>query len=125
MLCIAIDTAVNPLFPVSQSEFMDHFLFNRGDASGVFALYDVCHHFRKLQMLLSGKLAVPYPVYGYVRIYIPKHIQIDIYVLIDLVKAPEAGTREETYDNLTIEIDPDCTECIKWIKANLDVDLTF
>ena len=47
------------------------------------------------------------------------------YVLIDLVKAPEAGIREETYDTLTIEIDPDCTECIKWIKANLDVDLTF
>ena len=47
------------------------------------------------------------------------------YVLIDLVKAPEAGIREETYDTLTIEIDTDCTECIKWIKANLDVDLTF
>ena len=47
------------------------------------------------------------------------------YVLIDLVKAPEAGIIEETYDTLTIEIDPDCTECIKWIKANLDVDLTF
>ena len=45
------------------------------------------------------------------------------YVYIELVTAPEAGMDEETYDSLIIDIDANCTECIAWIKANLNIDL--
>ena len=47
----------------------------------------------------------------------------DSYVYIELVTAPEAGMDEETYDSLIIDIDANCTECIAWIKANLNIDL--
>ncbi len=47
------------------------------------------------------------------------------YVYIELVTAPEAGMDEETYDSLTIDIDANCTECIAWIKANLNLDIEF
>lgn len=47
----------------------------------------------------------------------------DSYVYIELVTAPEAGAFDETYDSLVINIDPDCTECIAWLKANLNIDL--
>lgn len=45
------------------------------------------------------------------------------YVYIELVTAPEAATGDETYDSLVVDIDADCTECIAWIKANLNIDL--
>ena len=45
------------------------------------------------------------------------------YVYIELVSIPDAATDEDTYDSLVIEIDPDCTECIAWLKANLNIDL--
>lgn len=48
----------------------------------------------------------------------------DSYVYIELVTAPEAATGDETYDDsLVIDIDADCTECIAWVKANLNIDL--
>lgn len=48
----------------------------------------------------------------------------DSYVYIELVTAPEAATGDETYDDsLVVDIDADCTECIAWIKANLNIDL--
>lgn len=48
----------------------------------------------------------------------------DSYVYIELVTAPEAATGDETYDDsLVVDIDADCTECIVWIKANLNIDL--
>lgn len=48
----------------------------------------------------------------------------DSYVYIELVTAPEAATGDETYDDsLVVGIDADCTECIAWIKANLNIDL--
>ena len=48
----------------------------------------------------------------------------DSYVYIELVTAPEAATGDETYDDsLVIDIDADCTECIAWIKANLNIDI--
>ncbi len=48
----------------------------------------------------------------------------DPYVYIELVTAPEAATGDETYDDsLVVDIDADCTECIAWIKANLNIDL--
>jgi len=45
------------------------------------------------------------------------------YVYIELVSIPDAANEEDTYDSLVIEIDADCTECIAWIKANLNIDL--
>ena len=46
------------------------------------------------------------------------------YVYIELVTAPEAATGDETYDDsLVVDIDADCTECIAWVKANLNIDL--
>ena len=48
----------------------------------------------------------------------------DSYVYIELVTAPEAATGDETYDDsLVIDIDADCTECIAWIMANLNIDI--
>lgn len=48
----------------------------------------------------------------------------DSYVYIELVTAPEAATGDETYnDSLVVDIDADCTECIAWVKANLNIDL--
>ena len=48
----------------------------------------------------------------------------DSYVYIELVTAPEAATGDETYDDsLVVDIDADCTECIAWFKANLNIDL--
>lgn len=48
----------------------------------------------------------------------------DSYVYIELVTAPEAATGDETYDDsLVVDIDADCTECIAWVKANLNIDL--
>lgn len=47
----------------------------------------------------------------------------DSYVYIELVTAPEVATGDETYDSLVVDIDADCTECIAWIKANLNIDL--
>lgn len=45
------------------------------------------------------------------------------YVYIELVSIPDAANEEDTYDSLVIEIDADCTECIAWVKANLNIDL--
>lgn len=45
------------------------------------------------------------------------------YVYIELVSTPDTANEEDTYDSLVIEIDADCTECIAWIKANLNIDL--
>lgn len=45
------------------------------------------------------------------------------YVYIELVSAPDAANEEDTSDSLVIEIDDDCTECIAWVKANLNIDL--
>lgn len=45
------------------------------------------------------------------------------YVYIELVSAPDAANEEDTSDSLVIEIDADCTECIAWVKANLNIDL--
>ena len=45
------------------------------------------------------------------------------YVYIELVSVPDAPNAEDTYDSLVIEIDADCTECIAWVKANLNIDL--
>ena len=45
------------------------------------------------------------------------------YVYIELVSVPDAPNEEDTYDSLVIEIDADCTECIAWVKANLNIDL--
>lgn len=46
------------------------------------------------------------------------------YVYIELVKAVDnKGETDSISDGLTIEIDPDCTECIKWIKDNFDINL--
>lgn len=45
------------------------------------------------------------------------------YVYIELVSAPDTANEEDTYDSLVIEIDADCTECIAWVKANLNIDL--
>ena len=47
----------------------------------------------------------------------------DSYVYIELVSVPDAPNAENTYDSLVIEIDADCTECIAWVKANLNIDL--
>lgn len=47
----------------------------------------------------------------------------DSYVYIELVTAPEGSIMDETYDSLVVNIDPDCTECIAWLKANLNIDL--
>ena len=47
----------------------------------------------------------------------------DSYVYIELVTVPEGSIMDETYDSLVINIDPDCTECIAWLKANLNIDL--
>ena len=47
----------------------------------------------------------------------------DSYVYIELVTAPEAATGDETYDSLVVDIDANCTECIAWIKANLNLDI--
>ena len=47
----------------------------------------------------------------------------DSYVYIELVSVPDAPNEEDTYDSLVIEIDADCTECIAWVKANLNIDL--
>lgn len=48
----------------------------------------------------------------------------DSYVYIELVTAPGAATGDETYDDsLVVDIDADCTECIAWVKANLNIDL--
>lgn len=48
----------------------------------------------------------------------------DSYVYIELVTAPEAATGDKTYDDsLVVDIDADCTECIAWVKANLNIDL--
>lgn len=48
----------------------------------------------------------------------------DSYVYIELVTAPEAATGDETYnDSLVVDIDADCTECIAWVKANLNIDI--
>ena len=46
------------------------------------------------------------------------------YVYIDLVQAVDnKGKSDSISDGLTIEIDPDCTECINWIKDNFGIDL--
>lgn len=45
------------------------------------------------------------------------------YVYIELVSIPDTANEEDTYDSLVIEIDADCTECIAWVKANLNIDL--
>ena len=45
------------------------------------------------------------------------------YVYIELVSAPDTANEEDAYDSLVIEIDADCTECIAWVKANLNIDL--
>lgn len=45
------------------------------------------------------------------------------YVYIELVSIPDAANEEDTSDSLVIEIDADCTECIAWVKANLNIDL--
>lgn len=45
------------------------------------------------------------------------------YVYIELVSAPDTANEEDTSDSLVIEIDADCTECIAWVKANLNIDL--
>lgn len=47
----------------------------------------------------------------------------DSYVYIELVTVPEGSIMDETYDSLVVNIDPDCTECIAWLKANLNIDL--
>lgn len=47
----------------------------------------------------------------------------DSYVYIKLVSVPDAANEEDTYDNLVIDIDADCTECIAWVKANLNIDI--
>lgn len=47
----------------------------------------------------------------------------DSYVYIELVTVPEGSIMDETYDSLVVNIDPDCTECIAWVKANLNIDL--
>lgn len=47
----------------------------------------------------------------------------DSYVYIKLVSVPDAPNAEDTYDNLVIDIDADCTECIAWVKANLNIDI--
>ncbi len=47
----------------------------------------------------------------------------DSYVYIELVTVPEGSIVDETYDNLVVNIDPDCTECIAWLKANLNLDI--
>ena len=41
---------------------------------------------------------------------------------VGLEKQPN-GAVEETYDSMYIEIDPECTLCIQWVKANLNIDL--
>lgn len=45
------------------------------------------------------------------------------YVYIELVSTPDTANEEDAYDSLVIEIDADCTECIAWVKANLNIDL--
>lgn len=45
------------------------------------------------------------------------------YVYIELVSTPDTANEEDTSDSLVIEIDADCTECIAWVKANLNIDL--
>ena len=45
------------------------------------------------------------------------------YVYIELVSIPDTANEEDTSDSLVIEIDADCTECIAWVKANLNIDL--
>ena len=82
MLRIAIDTAINPLLPVRQTEFMHYFLFYGRYASWVLAFDYVCHHFGKLKMLFFRKFSVYYPVDCYVGVYVPQHIQIDIDILL-------------------------------------------
>lgn len=47
----------------------------------------------------------------------------EAYVYIELVTVPEGSIMDETYDSLVVNIDPDCTECIAWLKANLNMDL--
>lgn len=47
----------------------------------------------------------------------------EAYVYIELVTVPEGSIMDETYDSLVVNIDPDCTECIAWLKANLNIDL--
>lgn len=47
----------------------------------------------------------------------------DSYVYIELVSIPDAVNEEDTYDSLVIDIDADCTECIAWVKANLNIDI--
>lgn len=47
----------------------------------------------------------------------------DSYVYIELVSIPDAANEEDTYDSLVIDIDADCTECIAWVKANLNIDI--
>ena len=45
------------------------------------------------------------------------------YVYIELVSIPDTANEEDTSDSVVIEIDADCTECIAWVKANLNIDL--
>ena len=45
------------------------------------------------------------------------------YVYIELVSTPDTANEGDTSDSLVIEIDADCTECIAWVKANLNIDL--
>lgn len=48
------------------------------------------------------------------------------YIYIELVQAVDnKGETDSISDGLTIEIDSDCTECIKWIKDNFDIDIAF
>lgn len=48
----------------------------------------------------------------------------DSYVYIELVSTPDAATGDKTYDDsLVVDIDADCTKCIAWIKANLNIDI--
>lgn len=49
----------------------------------------------------------------------------DSYVYIELVTVPEGSIVDETYDSLVVDIDANCTECIAWIKANLNLDIEF
>lgn len=83
MLCIAVNAAVNLVFPVHKLECMYDFLLNGSDAARVFALYYIFKSLWKLHVVLSFQLSVLYDVYGDIAVHIAQYIEVKVDNLVD------------------------------------------
>ena len=83
VLRIAVNAAVNLVFPVHKLEGVKDSLLYGSDAARVFALYHVLEGLRKLHVVLSFQLSVLYDVYCDIAVDVTQHIEVKVDNLVD------------------------------------------